>query len=100
MQLHSNNMDNDRIILLHQLSASLSNKEHIIHSTWLSGAQKKKAQCLTLLKDYHVMEIKVGLKTYLCHGVSCMDDRIYRKHCRNTRLIANIIPDSESVHNK
>lgn len=45
------------------------------------------------------MEIKVGLKTYLCHGVSCMDDRIYCKHRRNTRLITNIIPDSESVHN-
>lgn len=62
MQLHSNNIDNDRIILLQQLCARLSNKEHIIQRpTWLSGAQEKKTQCLTLLKDYHFIEMKVGL---------------------------------------
>lgn len=41
MQLHSNNVDNDRIILLHQLCTRLTNKEDIIQSTCLSGAQEK-----------------------------------------------------------
>ena len=64
MQLHSSNMDNDRIIVLQQLCTRLSNKEHIIRRpTWLSGAREgeKKPQCVTLLKDYHLIEIKVGL---------------------------------------
>lgn len=43
LQLHSNNIDNDRIILLQQLCIRLNNKEDIIQRpTWLSGAQKKK----------------------------------------------------------
>lgn len=46
------------------------------------------------------MEMKMGLETYLCNGVSCMDDRIYPKHSRHTRPIANIIPDSERVHDQ
>lgn len=29
-----------------------------------------------------------------------MDDRIHPEHRRHTRLIANIIPDSESVHDQ
>lgn len=49
-------MDNDRIILLQ----SLHNKEHIIRKAclvkWFTGAEPKKA-----LKDYHFIEIKVGL---------------------------------------
>ena len=52
------------IILLQQLCPRLSNKEHIIHRpTWLSCARKKKkkTQCPTLLKDYHIIEMKVGL---------------------------------------
>lgn len=62
MQVHSNNMDNDRIILLQQLCTRLHNKDYIIpRPTRLSGAQKEKAECLTLLKDYHFIEIKVGL---------------------------------------
>lgn len=60
----------------------------------------QKRQCLTPLKDYHFIEIKVGLKAYLRHGVSCMDDRIYPEHRRHTRVIANVIPDSESVHDE
>lgn len=80
MQLHSNNMDNDRIILLQQLCTRLKNKERIIQRpTWLSGAQEKRYS-VTLLKDYHFIEIKVGLQTYLCYCVSCVDDRIYPEH--------------------
>lgn len=57
-------MDNDRIILLQQLCTRLNNKEHIIHKTYLvkwCTEGKKKTQCLTLLKDYHFIEMKVGL---------------------------------------
>lgn len=91
MQWHSNNRDNDRTMLLQKLATK---------ATLFQVLGKKKTQCLTPLKDYHFIEMKVGLKAYLRHGVSCMDDRIYPEHRRHTRVIANIIPDSESVHDE
>lgn len=54
----------------------------------------------TPLKDYPFIEMKVGFKSYLRHGVSCMDDGIYPEHRRHTSVIANIIADSESVHDE
>lgn len=62
--------------------------------------EQKKQQKQILLKDCHFLEIKPRLCTYLCHSVSCVDDRIYHEHRRHTRLKTNILPNSESIHNQ
>lgn len=51
MQWHSNNRDNARTMLLQKPATK----------TTLFQVLGKKTHCLTLLKDYHFIEMKVGL---------------------------------------
>lgn len=70
MLLHSNNIDNDRIILLKQLCTLPEQQRAHYSRTYLvkrctAKREKKGKECLMLLKDYHFIET-VNLPVQWC----------------------------------